>query len=70
MPKLYDLSFETSPSDVYLFLNFERFRRGKRRYAPGNVKLFESPGRAEGLPIIISSFAVASEGKKVTKSVE
>jgi hypothetical protein len=34
-------------------LNFERFRRGRLRYAPGNVKLFESPGRAGGLPIII-----------------
>jgi len=36
-----------------LFLNFERFRLGDFPYIPVNVKLWESPGRAGGLPVLI-----------------
>ena len=36
-----------------LFLNFERFRFGDFPYIPVNIKLWESPGRAGGLPVLI-----------------
>jgi len=35
---------------AFLPVNFERFTGGRLSYIPGNVKLWESPGRAGGLP--------------------
>ncbi|MGA2404339.1 MAG: hypothetical protein ABSG91_21995, partial [Syntrophobacteraceae bacterium] len=37
---------------AFLLVNFERFTRGRLSYIPGIVKLWESPGRAGGLPVI------------------
>jgi hypothetical protein len=37
---------------AFLSVNFERFTGGKLSYIPVNVKLWESPGRAGGLPFI------------------
>jgi hypothetical protein len=41
-------------------VNFERFTHRRLSYFPGNVKLWESPGRAGGLPMII----IIKEDKK------
>ncbi|MGO9019363.1 MAG: hypothetical protein ACLQVJ_13545, partial [Syntrophobacteraceae bacterium] len=35
---------------AFLPVNFERFTGGRLSYIPGNVKLWESAGRAGGLP--------------------
>jgi len=35
-------------------VSFDRFTLRRLTYIPGNVKLWESPGRAGGLPVIIS----------------
>jgi len=37
-------------------VNFERFTHRRLPYFPGNVKLWESPGKAGGLPMIINLF--------------
>ena len=34
-------------------MSFERFTKRRLTYIPGNVKLWESPGKAGGLPVII-----------------
>ena len=38
-----------------LSVNFERFTAWRLSYIPANVKLWESPGKAGGLPMIISA---------------
>jgi hypothetical protein len=35
-------------------VSFERFTQRRLSYTPGNVKLWESPGKAGGLPPIIN----------------
>jgi hypothetical protein len=34
-------------------VSFERFTKRRLTYIPGDVKLWESPGKAGGLPVII-----------------
>lgn len=49
---LCDLNFESYSSEASFALNFERFSKGRLSYIPANVKLWESLGIAEGLPMI------------------
>jgi hypothetical protein len=42
-------------------VSFERFALRRLTYIPGNVKLWECPGRAGGLPVII---ILKGDGKK------
>ena len=52
-PTTCGLNFVSYPSKASLTVNFERFTVRRLSYIPGNVKLWESPGRAGGLPTII-----------------
>jgi hypothetical protein len=52
IPILYDLSSVHFPLKASLSVNFERFTLEGLSHNPGNVKLWESPGIAGGLPWI------------------
>ena len=52
IPTLYDLNFVHCSLKASLSVNFERFTLEGLSYNPGNVKLWESPGTAGGLPWI------------------
>src|SRR3990170_6173070 len=57
-PTTCGLNFVSHPSKTSLTVNFEQFTVRRLSYIPGNVKLWESPGRAGGLPTIIGSFSL------------
>jgi hypothetical protein len=42
-------------------VSFERFTLRRLSYTPGNVKLWESPGRAGGLPMIITQWFLSTD---------
>ncbi len=46
------LGFRRCSTEASVCLSFERFKRW-RLHIPGSVKLWESPGKAGGLPVII-----------------
>ncbi len=50
IPTWYGLDFVSVPLKASYSVNFERFTGWRLSHSPGFVKLWESPGRAGGLP--------------------
>jgi hypothetical protein len=54
----YVLIFQQYTFRAFFAVSFERFTQRRLTCIPGNVKLYESPRRAEGLPVIINNRAI------------
>ena len=50
---LHDLFFQRSTVVASFAVGFERLTQRRLTYVPGNVKLWEFPGKVGGLPVII-----------------
>jgi hypothetical protein len=53
-PMLYDVFFQRCTVAASFAVGFQRLTQRRLAYIPGNVTLWESPGTAAGLPVIIN----------------
>ena len=51
---LNGIDFQLSSTEASFAENFERFTVGRLSFYPGTVKLFRSPGKAGGFPVVLT----------------